>query len=63
MDAAAMMPIERRKRTVFGVLKCHGVGLAEWGLARNDDSTKFLYVHAIYVHTDRKARHIPGGER
>jgi len=47
MDAAAMMPIERRKRTVFGVLKCHGVGLAEWGLARNDGSTKFLYVHAI----------------
>jgi hypothetical protein len=31
MDAVAIMPMERRrnerrKRTVFGVLKCHGVG-------------------------------------
>jgi hypothetical protein len=48
MDATAIMPIERRgkerNRIVFGVLKCHGIGLADCGVrtlrTSNDGTTK-----------------------
>jgi hypothetical protein len=56
MDAAAIMPIERggnerRKRTVFGVLKCLGVGLAECQLGT--PGQEMMATNLIYIHTDR----------
>jgi hypothetical protein len=43
MDATAIMPIERRgkerNRIVFGVLKCHGIGLADCGVRTSNDGT------------------------